>query len=86
MVLKFTEDRHFLEDSIRRREIEKNMQPTISSLLSESGKRFFFQSACQFRDIQMRFVQMYCQLTEDNRSVVEERRGGAIGYCAWVVS
>lgn len=77
--VEFAKDRQFLEDSIRRREIEANMKPTISSLLRESGKRFFFQSAFHFRDIHMRFVQMYCQLTEDNRGVAGEQLHTVLG-------
>lgn len=69
----FAEDRLYLEDSLRKKELERNMPPTVSTLLRDSRERLFFQSAFHFRDIHMKFVQMYCMLTESTRRAAREQ-------------
>ena len=62
----FAADRLYLESSIRKREITQHLPLTISTLLSDSGKRLFFQSAFHFRATHEEFVGMHCPWTEKN--------------------
>lgn len=62
----FADDRLFLETAIERKEIARQMPPTVSTLLRGSGKRFFFQSAFHCKGIHEEFVRMYCARTEEN--------------------
>jgi hypothetical protein len=62
----FATDRLYLENSIRKKEISQHLPPTVSTLLSDSGKRLFFQSAFHFKDIHEKFVRMHCPWTEKN--------------------
>ncbi|KAJ6131133.1 hypothetical protein N7523_001593 [Penicillium sp. IBT 18751x] len=75
----FEGDRQYLEEAIRRREIQKNMETTISSLLRGSGKRFLFQSAFHVKDVHTQFVQTYCQITEANKAVIREQLDIVLG-------
>lgn len=75
----FTEDRVFLEDSVRKREIALNIPLTVSTLLKDSGKRLFFQSAFHFRDVHRRFVEMHCLLTEENKRAAREQLDIVLG-------
>jgi hypothetical protein len=59
-------DRYYLEDSIRKREISQHLSPTVSKLLSDSGRRLFFQSAFHFKTIHEEFVRMHCPWTDEN--------------------
>ncbi|GIJ99200.1 hypothetical protein Aspvir_001326 [Aspergillus viridinutans] len=62
----FAVDRLYLENSIRKKEISQHLPRTVSTLLSDSGKRLFFQSAFHFKDIHEEFVRMHCPWTEKN--------------------
>ncbi|CAI7663133.1 unnamed protein product [Penicillium palitans] len=62
----FTEDRLYLEDSIKKKELSQDLPPMVSTLLSDSGKRLFFQSAFHFQYIHESFVKMHCPWTEKN--------------------
>jgi hypothetical protein len=75
----FIEDRIFLEDCIRKREIALNITLTVSTLLKASGKRLFFQSAFHFRDIHQRFVETHCLLTEENKRAAREQLDIVLG-------
>lgn len=62
----FVDDRLFLETAIKEREISRQMPPIVSTLLRDSGKRFFFQSAFHCKEIHEEFVKMHCARTEEN--------------------
>lgn len=62
----FAVDRLYLEKSIRKKELSQHLSPTVSTLLSDSGKRLFFQSAFHFKDIHKEFVRMHCPWIEKN--------------------
>ncbi|KAJ5925016.1 hypothetical protein N7454_007655 [Penicillium verhagenii] len=62
----FENDRIFLENAIKQKETERQMSCTVSMLLRDSGKRFFFQSAFHYQGIHEEFVGMHCTRTEDN--------------------
>lgn len=62
----FAADRLYLEDSMKKKEISQRLPLTISTLLSNSGKRLFFQSAFHCKGIHEEFVRMHCALTEEN--------------------
>lgn len=62
----FAEDRLFLEAAVREKEVSRQLPPTVSTLLCDSGKRFFFQSAFHCRGIHEEFVRKYCARTEEN--------------------
>ena len=62
----FEEGRLYLENAIKKREISRYLPLTVSTLLSDSGKRLSFQSAFHFRGIYERFVKMHCPRTEEN--------------------
>lgn len=62
----FTEDRLYLENSIKKKELSQHLPFTVSTLLSDSGKRLSFQSAFHFKDIHERFVKTHCPWTEKN--------------------
>lgn len=62
----FTEDRLYLEDSIKKKELSQDLPPMVSTLLSDSAKRLFFQSAFHFQYIHESFVKMHCPWTEKN--------------------
>jgi hypothetical protein len=63
---RFTEDRCFLETAVRKKEISQKLPLTVSTLLRDSGRRFFFQAAFHNKDIHHKFVEMHCELTEEN--------------------
>ncbi|KAE8132837.1 hypothetical protein BDV38DRAFT_287312 [Aspergillus pseudotamarii] len=62
----FAMDRLYLESSIWKREISHHLPLTVSTLLKNSRKRLFFQSAFHYKDIHERFVKMHCPWTVDN--------------------
>ena len=62
----FAEDRLFLENVIKAKELSQNLPPKVSTLLCDSGRRLFFQSAFHFRGIHESFVKMHCPLTKEN--------------------
>lgn len=62
----FPEDRLYLENLIRAKESSQHLPPTISTLLCDSGKRMFFQSAFHCKGIHERFVKAHCPHTEEN--------------------
>ncbi|KAJ6019504.1 hypothetical protein N7522_001571 [Penicillium canescens] len=62
----FKEDRTYLENAIKKKELSRHLPLTVSTLLSDSGTRLFFQSAFHFRDIHEKFVKMHCPRTEKN--------------------
>ncbi|KAE8353818.1 hypothetical protein BDV28DRAFT_147755 [Aspergillus coremiiformis] len=62
----FTEDRLYLENLIRMKESSQHLPRTISTLLGDSGKRLFFQSAFHYKGIHERFVKMHCPKSENN--------------------
>jgi hypothetical protein len=62
----FTEDRLYLEDSIKKKELLQHLPLMVSTLLSDSGKRLFFQSAFHFKDVHESFVKTHCPWTEKN--------------------
>ncbi|KAJ5567163.1 hypothetical protein N7535_006469 [Penicillium sp. DV-2018c] len=62
----FEEDRAYLENAVKKREISRHLPLTVSTLLRDSGKRLFFQSAFHVRGIHEMFVTMHCPRTEEN--------------------
>ncbi|KAJ6126082.1 hypothetical protein N7471_010575 [Penicillium samsonianum] len=62
----FTEDRLYLEDSIKKKELPQHPPLMLSTLLNDSGKRLFFQSAFHFKDVHESFVKTHCPRTEKN--------------------
>lgn len=62
----FVEDRLYLENAIRKRELSQHPPCTVSTLLRDSGQRLFFQSAFHCREIHEAFVKMHCSLSEKN--------------------
>lgn len=62
----FATNRLYLENSIKEKEISQGLPLTVSTLLSNSGKRLFFQSAFHFKGIHEEFVKMHCARTEKN--------------------
>ncbi|KGQ06864.1 hypothetical protein BBAD15_g7832 [Beauveria bassiana D1-5] len=62
----FAEDRLFLENAIKSRELSQQLPPVVSTLLTGSEKRLFFQSAFHFKDIHENFVRLHCPRTEEN--------------------
>lgn len=62
----FTEDRFFLENAMKKKEISQHLSAKVSTLLRDSGKRLFFQFAFHFRDIHEMFVKIHCTWTEPN--------------------
>lgn len=62
----FAEDRLFLENAIKKKELSQHLPVKVSTLLRDSGQRFFFQSAFHFRGIHEKFVKMHCVWTEEN--------------------
>ncbi|RDW58926.1 uncharacterized protein DSM5745_11132 [Aspergillus mulundensis] len=62
----FEVDRRYLENSIRGKETSQDLPLTVSTLLSDSGRRLFFQSAFHFKGIHEEFVRMHCPWTEEN--------------------
>ncbi|KAF4211368.1 hypothetical protein CNMCM8980_004357 [Aspergillus fumigatiaffinis] len=69
----FGVDRRYLENSIREKEISQHLPLTVSTLLSGSGKRLFFQSAFHFKSIHEEFVRMHCPWTEKNIRVARSQ-------------
>lgn len=63
---RFAEDRCLLETAVRNKEISQKLPLTISTLLRDSGKRFFFQAAFHATGIHRKFVEMHCERTEEN--------------------
>lgn len=62
----FAEDRLFLENAIKKKELSQHLPAKVSTLLRDSGQRFFFQSAFHFKGIHEKFVKMHCAWTEEN--------------------
>lgn len=62
----FTEDRLFLENAIKTKEISQNLPLKISELLTGSEMRLFFQSALHYKDIHFNFVKLHCPRTKAN--------------------
>jgi hypothetical protein len=62
----FEEDRLYLENVIKKREISRYLPLTLPTLLSDPGKRLFFQPAFNVRGFHERFVKMHCPRTEEN--------------------
>lgn len=62
----FIDDRLFLETAIKKKEISRQMPHTVSTLLCDSGKRFFFQSSFHCREVHEEFVKAHCARTEES--------------------
>ncbi|KAJ5641421.1 hypothetical protein N7490_005421 [Penicillium lividum] len=62
----FLDDRLSLQDFVRRKEISQKLPLTVSTLLKDSGKRLYFQSAFHFKGIHEAFVRTHCPWTVDN--------------------
>lgn len=62
----FAEDRLFLENSTKKKELSQNLPVKVSRLLRDSGQRLIFQSAFHFKGIHQKFVEMHCPRTEEN--------------------
>lgn len=81
----FAEDRLFLEDAIRKKELSQHLPPKVSTLLRDSGQRLVFQSAFHFRGIHGKFVKMHCALTEENIQAAKLQLDAVLSlYPEWI--
>ncbi|KNG85966.1 hypothetical protein ANOM_006109 [Aspergillus nomiae NRRL 13137] len=62
----FGDDRCFLENAIKAKETSQQLPDTVSTLLRDSGRRLFFQSAFYIKGIYEKFVKMHCTRIEEN--------------------
>lgn len=72
---RFAEDSFFLENAIKKRQLALHLPPTVSTLLTNSRERFFFQSAFHFRYIHERFVNMHCAWSIENIEAASSQLG-----------
>ncbi|KAJ5976356.1 hypothetical protein N7481_010063 [Penicillium waksmanii] len=69
----FEQDREYLEGVMRKKEEERKLDSTVSTLLHGSKDRMFFQAAISMPGIHEQFVETHCARTDGNMAIANQQ-------------